>query len=240
MANIKTALERFEIVEIDRSEIKNAEYNPRVISAEAKRKLKRGIEKLGMLGPIVWNKLTGNIVGGHQRVSIMDALEGSKHYRLTVSAVSLTEKQEREANILLNNTSAMGDFEIGKLQDLLKFDGLDVEAAGWDRADMFKMFGNDQIAEMPEDEAQAVADATRRAREEFDAIREAARKKDGSDFYMVVVFRSPEERLIFCSQYGLDDSRYQSAETIEGLISADSSTVSQVSSSVSLEPNSRS
>lgn len=218
MANVKSALEKFDIVEIDRSEIKNAEYNPRVISAEAKRKLKRGIEKLGMLGPIVWNKRTGFIVGGHQRVSIMDSLEGSKNYRLTVSAVNLTDKQEREANLLLNNTSAMGDFEVGKLQELLKFDDLDVEAAGWDRADMFKMFGNDQIAEMPEDEAQAVADATRRAREEFDAIREAARKKDGSDFYMVVVFRSPEERLIFCSAHGLDDSRYQSAETIEGLI----------------------
>ena len=101
-------LDRYEVVEVHRTEVKNAKYNPRIISDAARRKLKAGIEKLGNLAPLIWNRRTGNIVGGHQRISVFDSVYGTKNYKLRVSAVDLDDKQEREANILLNNPQAMG------------------------------------------------------------------------------------------------------------------------------------
>ena len=63
------------IVELKRSAIHPAGYHPRVIDDEAKKALKRSIKKFGVVGGIVVNKRTGNtIVGGHQKVSILDEM----------------------------------------------------------------------------------------------------------------------------------------------------------------------
>lgn len=225
-AAVKTALEKFTIIEIDRSQILNAEYNPRVITDAAKRKLKTGIKKLGMLGPIIWNKLSGNIVGGHQRVSIMDTLEGSKNYRLTVSAVGLTPKQEREANLLLNNASAMGEFDLGKLEEMLKFPELDVEATGWDHADVFKLFGDNVLEddESAEENAKAAQELADRARKTHDALKKVEDDKDRNDndgFFLVVVFKDYDARLAFTNAVGWEDNRYQSAEDLKALLKLD-------------------
>ena len=88
--------QKFETKTISRSEIANAEYNPRRISDSAKKKLKDNIKRVGLLDTIVVNKNTMNIVSGHQRVSILDSLERNKDYSLTVSMVDLSEKEEKE------------------------------------------------------------------------------------------------------------------------------------------------
>lgn len=63
-------------VELKRSALHLAEYNPRTITDEEKKTLKRGIKKFGLVGGIVVNKQTGlTIVSGHQRISVMDELQ---------------------------------------------------------------------------------------------------------------------------------------------------------------------
>lgn len=56
------------------SKLKAAEYNPRVaMKAGGKEyeKLKRSIQEFGFVEPIVWNSGTGNVVGGHQRLTVL-------------------------------------------------------------------------------------------------------------------------------------------------------------------------
>ena len=64
------------------SEINPAVYNPRKDlqpSDPEYEKLKKSILEFDMVEPLVWNKGTGNLVGGHQRLKILKEL--GLHYR---------------------------------------------------------------------------------------------------------------------------------------------------------------
>ena len=61
---MKSKFQAFETETIDRSQIKNAPYNPRIMDKEAKNRLREGIRKHGLVSAITWNKRTGNLVGG--------------------------------------------------------------------------------------------------------------------------------------------------------------------------------
>ena len=111
--------QKFTIVRMSRRELKGAKYNPRVISADAKKRLKKNLEEVGLLQPVVWNKTTGNVVGGHQKLAILDALEGSDDYLLDVAVVKLSAKREIEQNVFMNNPAAQGDWDLRALADLL-------------------------------------------------------------------------------------------------------------------------
>ena len=79
--------ETYQMIEINRADIRNAPYNPRRISKEAREKLKRGLEKHGLVAPLTWNRRTGNLVSGHQRITQIDRIEGVKDYTLQVAAI---------------------------------------------------------------------------------------------------------------------------------------------------------
>ena len=82
------------------SDLKPASYNPRVISVSAKTGLSASLEKFGIVQPIVWNKRTGNIVGGHQRCKVL--IESSVE-ETDVVVVDLSDEEEIALNIALNN-----------------------------------------------------------------------------------------------------------------------------------------
>ena len=58
-----------EQITVRRSDIHAAPYNPRKITPEAAKLLKDNLKRVGLLGGIVWNRTTGNIVSGHQKVA---------------------------------------------------------------------------------------------------------------------------------------------------------------------------
>ena len=66
--------QKFTIVRVHRSRLKNAPYNPRVITPEAKDRLRKILERKGLLEALVWNVRTEHIVGGHRRLECLDAL----------------------------------------------------------------------------------------------------------------------------------------------------------------------
>lgn len=115
-----------ETVQMNRSQIRIADYNPRVISEEGKKSLKRIIKKYGLIGGIVVNKATGNtLVSGHQRLTVMDELQKydpethENDYQLKVELISVDEKTEKELNIAMNNPNAQGTWDMDKLAQIV-------------------------------------------------------------------------------------------------------------------------
>ncbi len=99
------------------SKIKAAPYNPRKDLKPDDPEYKMisdSIEQHGFLQPLVWNKKTGNLVGGHQRLKVLMA-KGIKEVEVVVVDVDL--KQERAMNISLNK--AVGDWDTERLLELL-------------------------------------------------------------------------------------------------------------------------
>ena len=125
-----------------RSEIKLADYNPRSIDDWARQKLKNEIKEHGLVNKLVWNEKTGNLVSGHQRLSILDELEGGTGYDLEVDCVSLSPKAEKRVNVFLNNKSAQGTYDSDKLAELIKSD-ISIEGMGFDLMELQVEYGDD-------------------------------------------------------------------------------------------------
>ena len=94
-----------------------ADYNPRKDLRPGDRqyeKLANSIEEFGYVEPIVWNRRTGNIVGGHQRLKVLIARGETE---LQVSEVDLSPEDEKILNVQLNKIK--GRFDNEKLIALL-------------------------------------------------------------------------------------------------------------------------
>jgi DNA modification methylase len=89
------------------SDLKPADYNPRRISAEAKRGLRASIERFGLVQPIIFNERTGRVVGGHQR---LDVLVAGGETETDVVVVDLPESEEKALNVALNSPAISGEF----------------------------------------------------------------------------------------------------------------------------------
>jgi hypothetical protein len=138
--------QNFQVRRIHRRELKDAPYNPRRIDSYAREKLQKNLRTVGLLEPPIWNQRTGHIVGGHQRIAALDALEGGDDYYLDVAVTNLDEKTEREQNVALNNSAIQGQWDIPLLAELMKGDGFDISKAGFDAMDLQVMFDDKQLA----------------------------------------------------------------------------------------------
>lgn len=117
-------IERKKIRDMDR-----AAYNPRIelIPGDTEyENLRRSITTYGLIIPVVWNKRTNRVVGGHQRLTV---LENEGETEVDVSVVDLDETQERQLNVALNKVEGGWDEE--KLADLLAELGEDATLTGF-------------------------------------------------------------------------------------------------------------
>ena len=132
-----------EIVKMKLSELNPAEYNPRKAlrpGDPAYEKLKASILSFGNVEPIVWNRSTGNVVGGHQRLRVLLDLGVTES---EVSVVELSEVDERRLNIALNKIT--GEWDDEKLTSLLAeltAGGVDVYPTGFDEQELSSMFAD--------------------------------------------------------------------------------------------------
>lgn len=113
-------LNGFPLLRIKAGSIQTAPYNPRKITEQAKQGLKKSVESFGLVQPIVVNKRTGNVVGGHQRLSTLDPESDTD-----VLVVDLDEDKEKALNATLNNRNIQGDWSEG-IKDFLAEINLDI------------------------------------------------------------------------------------------------------------------
>ena len=210
----------FETETISRKDIKNAEYNPRIMDPESEKRLRKGIREYGLVAPITWNRRTGNVVGGHQRLKQLDALERSDEYDLTVAVIDVDEREEAKINVQLNNPSMQGDWDLDKLADMTQEFDLSMEDMGFSKLDVDLMFdGDDRFSELydtPE------VEETKEKIDEIHAERENSRErlKDANNinWYTVIVFEDEADRADFMRKISVPATeQYVTREQVERL-----------------------
>lgn len=207
MAN-KKQLESYEIKKIKRSQIKVAAYNPRTITDEARKRLKKGLKKFGLVQPLVWNETTGTLVSGHQRLSIMD--ETYKYpdndYTLTVSVVHLSEKDEKILNVQLNNQDMMGEFDYDALRDM-QFEAPDLDLLGFSDSGLDLVFGENggEIGQLVSDseEAEQAKDKLDEIKNERQQMNKQKDAENSASFYFIVVCEDEAQRTAIMKKMGV-------------------------------------
>ena len=217
------------IVEVKRSEIHPADYNPRKIDEQGKRMLKRSMKQFGVVGGIIVNSQTGNtIVGGHQKVAILDEMYKypDNDYSLRVEMISVDRKTEKTLNIALNNGNISGSWDYDALARLVP--DIDYKDAGLTDADL-NMIGCDFLLQTEEENSLAGAleemmqpvteqkEAEKAARQ-LERAEKVAHMKDvkqqvkeqaqetaaNMDAYLMLSFDTWEAKAAFCDRFGYD------------------------------------
>lgn len=104
-------------------------------------KLKRSIEQFGYVEPVIWNKTTGRVVGGHQRLKVLIDMGMTE---VDCVVVELSEEKEKALNVALNKIS--GEWDNDKLALLiadLQGTDFDVSLTGFEPAELEALFRED-------------------------------------------------------------------------------------------------
>ena len=114
------------------ADVTPAGYNPRreLTSRDLEyQQLRASIEEFGLVEPLVWNRRTATLVGGHQRLAVLYDLDIEE---VPVVEVDLDERQERELNLALNKIVGRWDEHAlaGVLESILDAE-MDLTATGF-------------------------------------------------------------------------------------------------------------
>jgi hypothetical protein len=142
-------------------DLKPAEYNPRKITDDKLKMLGKAMREFGDLSGVIFNRRTGHMIGGHQRLKHLNPewtihKEPHRDEQGTVALgyidtpfgrwiyreVEWEEKREKLANIAANHHGGEDDYP--KLKDLIVEidDGsIDIELSGFDQGELESTFG---------------------------------------------------------------------------------------------------
>jgi DNA modification methylase len=139
--------------------INPAAYNPRIDLQPGDPdydRLQRSMDEFGFVEPLVWNRRTGNLVGGHQRLKILAARGVGC---VDVSVVDLPPEREQALNVALNKIG--GDWDERKLADLLtglaQIPDFDVSLTGFDATEITNLL--DRLEALDDEDDFDLADA---------------------------------------------------------------------------------
>ena len=202
----KSKYQAYDTETISRDMIKNAPYNPRIMDEKAKKRLRKNIAKHGLVAALTWNKRTGNLVGGHQRLEQLDALEKTKDYDLTVCVVDVDEREEAALNVQLNNPSMQGEWDLDKLANMTEEFDLDLsEDLGFTDSDIDFMFeGDDRFSQLFET---VEGEKMRGDLEKVKAARKQSvdnlKDRNNINWYTVIVFDNETDRDAFMKEISI-------------------------------------
>lgn len=208
-------------VVVKRSQINFSPYNPKRHTKDQVDQIKRNFKKVGFLGGIIWNSLTGNLIDGHKRVSALDIInkyDGTSEtdYELKVEKIELDLKTEKEQNVF--QTRSRTDFDDELLRDLIK--DIDYKNAGLDEFDL-NYYGvpipelennsiadeintlYQPIAEQNEIEKEARKEAVKEAKK--DIQEKAIEKAKNMTAYITLSFDNYRNKMAFCRRFGIPD-----------------------------------
>lgn len=233
-----------ETIETQRSEINLADYNPRSISAETRKKLKQNIKKNGLLGGLVYNLRTKTLVSGHQRISVLDELNNypDTDYLVKVEAIDVDEQREKELNVWFNNTSVQGQWDYDMLAQIIP--DIDYKNAGLTDEDL-QLIGIDFTMQTEEEQSitdeinnliapiQNQKEAVKQAKKELSqaqkiahnkevkaqVMQEAQDKAENMEIYVMISFDSYKAKAAFMERFGFDKrEKFVKAELFENMI----------------------
>ena len=202
----KSKFQAYDTETISRSDIKNAPYNPRIMDAKAKKRLKANIQKHGLVAALTWNKRTGNLVGGHQRLEQLDSLEKNKDYELTVCVVDVDEREEAALNVQLNNPSMQGEWDFDKLAMMSEEFDLDLQDdLGFTESDIDFMFeGDDRFSQLFDtQEGENMRGDLEKVKEARKQSVDNLKDRNSIDWYTVIVFENQADRDAFMKEISI-------------------------------------
>ena len=196
--------QKFDTETIHRGLLKGAPYNPRTISRSARQKLADSLKNHGLIAPLVWNRRTGHLVSGHQRLSILDALEGADDYELTVAVIDVDEREEKVLNVQVNNESMMGEWDLDLLGALNLEDGISFDEMGFIDADADLMFGGDErfTALFENDDTAREKDTLKDIKQTRGEMVKELEEAQNAAFYFVVVCKDQKDRDALLGEMG--------------------------------------
>lgn len=229
--------QKFHMERLHRRSLREAAYNPRTIDDLAAKELRDWLKKVGLVEPLVWNKRTGNLVSGHQRLAALDALDkhagGKGDFALDISVIDVPEKREKELNVGLNNPEIMGQYDPVKLGEMFRHD-IKAEDVKFSDFQLEQLFGGteyeDLFAPPPAPEVDEDADAINamkngrldngeaiRDPERHAAVKEEREKMRNriaedplreTEFYVIVVCKTVDEQLDLATHLGSPDGKH--------------------------------
>lgn len=131
---------RIEYRTVDLTWLNPAGYNPRIMTDEARRRLRRGIEEYGIVDPFIARAEDGLLVGGHQRLVVARAMGLTTGPCIVVH--ELSDERAKVLNVLLNNPNAQGQWDMPRLTELLSdldANGADATLTGFDEEELAKL-----------------------------------------------------------------------------------------------------
>lgn len=139
------------------ADLRPAPYNPRKPlkpGTSGYRRLERSLREFDLVQPLVWNRATGHVVSGHQRLEI---LKQQGVAEVDVVVVELPLEKEKALNIALNNQLVGSDWDASKLIDVVRelqnTPDIDVSLAGFDEEELRDLLLVPED-ELPRDEAE--------------------------------------------------------------------------------------
>lgn len=134
---------------IDVKRIDPAPYNPRRDLQPGDpdyERLARSIEEFGFIEPLVWNKRTGTLVAGHQRLKVLLA-RGDKQVQCSI--VDLPPEREKALNLALNKIRGEWDEDklVAVLAELTQVPDFDVSLTGFDLPEVSQLLDRLSAAE---------------------------------------------------------------------------------------------
>lgn len=220
-----TKIKTSEPLTVKRSQINLNPLNPKRHTDEAIKRQARNIKSVGLLGGIVWNKRTGNLVDGHRRVYALDAINGYpdkvQDYELRVEVVELSEGEEKKqlAYMAVGNTKPdldmlaqnFGDFgekdfmEVGlsssEIDEILAINNVDLDLP--DFSDFIRQTVEDTDPEDEPVQPQDDADRKQHVKEVRQQTAERAESRaQYEDAYIMLSFSDAEAKAAFCELVG--------------------------------------
>lgn len=125
---------------LDVAQLRPAPYNPRrplQPGSRAYQRLERSLAEFDLVQPFVWNRTTGHLVAGHQRLEI---LRRRGVTQVPCVVVELPLAREQALNVALNNEELASTWDHDRLSALLRelqaLPEFDVTLTGFDEADL--------------------------------------------------------------------------------------------------------
>ena len=173
-----------------------------------------------------------NIVSGHQRIACLDSLEHKQDYSLDVAMVDLSEKEEVEQNLFMNNEKAMGEYDPFMLAEVFESNDIEVDNTGFELLDLGILgvevdmaAAYDESAEPESEDDKELLQLNGQIYDDSHELRKAIsgyaknENKENINVFTVLTFSSEESKAAFMEKYGFTAyEKYIKGEILDQII----------------------